>query len=51
MYASLVHVFNAVGKTFSLNKMTLNDLGGASLGHFSAEVPNGAMVLVGYTGC
>jgi hypothetical protein len=46
-----VPVFDAVGKTFSLNKETLHDLGGmGGLGRFKGEIPSGSMVLVGYTG-
>jgi hypothetical protein len=43
-----VPVFNAIGKTFSLDKGTLRDLGMAGLGHFKGEVPSGSFVLVGY---
>ena len=45
-----VPIFNAVGKTFSLDKATLGDLAMAGLTPFEGEVPVGSMVLVGYTG-
>jgi hypothetical protein len=45
-----VPVFDSIGKTFSLDKNTLNDLAAAGLGRFNGKVPSGSMVLVGYTG-
>ena len=46
-----VPVFDALGKTFSLDKETLNDLGRTGgLSRFKGEIPSGLMVLVGYTG-
>ena len=47
---NLVPVFNAIGKTFSLDKVTLGDLAMAGLTPFEGEVPVGLMVLIGYTG-
>jgi hypothetical protein len=44
-----VPVFNAIGKTFSLDKGTLRDLETAGLSHFEGEIPSGSFVLVGYT--
>jgi hypothetical protein len=45
-----VPIFNAIGKSFSLDKGTLSDLAMAGLTPFEGEVPVGSMVLVGYTG-
>jgi hypothetical protein len=46
-----VPIFDAVDKTFSLDKDTLHDLAAtAGLRRFQGEVPPGSMVLVGYTG-
>ena len=44
-----VPIFNAIGKSFSLDKSTLSNLAMAGLTPFEGEVPVGSMVLVGYT--
>jgi hypothetical protein len=44
-----VPVFNAIDKTFSLDKGTLRDLETAGLSCFEGEIPSGSFVLVDYT--
>lgn len=48
-FVTTVPVFNAIGKTFSLDKGTLRDLETAGLSRFEGEIPSGSFVLVGYT--
>jgi len=48
VFVTLVPVFNAIGKTFSLDKGTLRDLETAGLSRFEGKIPSGSFVLVGY---
>ena len=48
-FVTTVPVFNAIGKTFSLDKGTLRDLETAGLSRFEGEIPSGSFVVVGYT--
>jgi len=48
-FVTPVPVFNAIGKTFSLNQGTLRDLETAGLSRFEGEILSGSFILVGYT--
>jgi hypothetical protein len=44
-----VPIFDAVNRTFALDRNVLNDLAAAGISRFEGEVPVGSMVLVGHT--